>query len=95
LSPRLLTVAWEKSAADFVDRLVESDVRYVNLQAAIEHILHACADDLALVSDMFLVDGEPFYAHRFPSFFPEMPTIWAFFRVLRDQIDVCDMKFDG
>jgi hypothetical protein len=76
-------IRWEHSVSDFIDQLVDFDIRYLNAQEAIERLVHSgLKDRIAVPLDE--VEGELVYWHPMPPLFPEMRPLHVFWTVDQD-----------
>jgi hypothetical protein len=70
-------VRWDNQAAEFVDFLIENDLRYVNLQEAIEQLIHSGLKH-AIAVPFAVIANEVVYWHPVPKLFPDMRQIHIF-----------------
>lgn len=86
-------IRWEQSAADYLDILVESDSRHVDVQDAIERVLGRAYGELDTPLP-FQVDGFTVHVLRTPVFFPGVPELYVSFTVndTDEMIAILDMR---
>jgi hypothetical protein len=70
------SIIWDTQAADFVDGLVDLDIAYLEVQIAIEELLHAGLLDAITVS--FDLDGVKIHWHWMPPLGPGMLPLDTF-----------------
>jgi hypothetical protein len=77
LSGPLLHFIWENDVSDFIDTLVEMDIRYLAVQRAIERVIEVGI--ILEYSQPILVDNDVVYLHHVPVFFREMIPLIVIF----------------
>jgi hypothetical protein len=70
------TIRWERAVSDFLDELVDLDIRYIDAQDAVERVILAGLHDE--ITTGVELDGRTLHVHRVPSLFPNM---WDLFIV--------------
>jgi hypothetical protein len=70
-------IRWDNQASDFIDFLVENDIRYVGLQESIERLVHSGQKHRIAIA-LAVVEGETVYWHPVPQLFPRMRSIHVF-----------------
>lgn len=69
-------IRWEGQAAEFLDKLVEVDIAYLDAQESVERLIHAgLLDELAIA---FEVDNRTVYMHCFPKPSPRLIPLYVF-----------------
>jgi hypothetical protein len=72
-------IRWENHVSDFLDQLVDSDVRYLDVHEAIERHIHSgLRERIAVDLGLEDLEGEIVYWHPLPLMFPEMRQLHAF-----------------
>lgn len=72
-------IIWEHQVSDFIDGLVEHDIDYLDIEMAIERIVHSGLHDM--VATQFEFEGQTLYAHLVPSLKPHLKPVWVFSRI--------------
>ena len=69
------TLIWEAAASEFLDGLVDLDIGYLDVQLAVERVIHAgLLDDVSSAVD---ISGRNVYVHQVPALFPNMSPIFV------------------
>ena len=67
---------WERQASDFIDSLVDRDILYLDVQDAVERLIHAGLHDRVTVT--FELDGTTIHWHRMPPLHPGLKMLDIF-----------------
>ncbi len=86
------TIRWDDEASAFIDALVDSDIRYLDLPSAIEKVFEG--KEYLAVSEPFVLDGRIHFLHRTPPFL-NLPTLYVTFDVLDEGqlINILEIRF--
>ena len=83
---------WSDDALDFMDRLIEGDRRYAELQASIDRVLWTCRDRPEHLS--IKVDDSPLYYYKPLPQFPGMLPLFVLHRTKGGEVLVQAVVFE-
>lgn len=90
--PSWPTIRWSREASEFLDALVDSDARFIDLQRAIEKVFEGGA--WKIVSTPLIFEGQVIYLHRTPRYV-NLPSLYVTFTVSEEEqmIDILEIRF--